>query len=174
AVLQSSTAAIAMTLTALDAGAINFDQAAAVVIGAAIGTTLTGVLVSIGGTVYAKRTAVAYILFNVASGLIALLLLPLFLPAMHAAGAYVDAVPGAMALAAFHSAFIAIGALVFLPSTNRFAGFVQRLVPGRITRTEHHLDASLLGVPAVALETSQRALQDIARRLIGLYRQSLD
>src|SRR5690606_25124933 len=44
AVLQSSTAAIAMTLTALDAGAISFDQAAAVVIGASIGTTLTGVL----------------------------------------------------------------------------------------------------------------------------------
>ncbi|TFL15414.1 Na/Pi cotransporter family protein [Pusillimonas caeni] len=174
AVLQSSTAAIAMTLTALDAGAVNFDQAAAVVIGAAIGTTLTGVLVSIGGTVYAKRTAVAYILFNVASGLLALALLPLFLPALHAAGAYIGVMPGATALAAFHSFFIAVGALFFLPFTDRFAALVQRLLPGRATQVEHHLDTSLLGVPTVALEASQRALRDIAARLIRLYRQTLD
>src|SRR5690606_23740613 len=114
AVLQSSTAAIAMTLTALDAGAISFDQAAALVIGAAIGTTLTGVLVSIGGTLYAKRTAVAYILFNVASGLIGLLLLPFFLRGLHAVSAAMHAAPGAIALAAFHSFFIAVGALIFL------------------------------------------------------------
>lgn len=174
AVLQSSTAAIAMTLTALDAGAVNFDQAAAVVIGASIGTTLTGVLVSIGGTVYAKRTAVAYILFNVAAGLIALLMLPWFLPALHAASSYLGVIPGAVALAAFHSVFIAIGALIFLPLTDRFAAFVKRLIPERSTEPLHHLDASLLGVPAVALETSQRALVQMAHRLAELYRQTLD
>lgn len=174
AVLQSSTAAIAMTLTALDAGAVNFDQAAALVIGAAIGTTLTGVLVSIGGTVYAKRTAVAYILFNAVSGLAALLLLPWFLQAVHAAAAQLGVALGAMALAAFHSVFIAAGALVFLPFTHRFAALVQRLVPGRAAGVEHHLDTSLLSVPAVALETSQRTLQGIALRLIELYRRTLD
>lgn len=174
AVLQSSTAAIAMTLTALDAGAINFDQAAAVVIGAAIGTTLTGVLVSIGGTIYAKRTAVAYILFNVAAGLIALLLLPWFLPLLHALGGYIDETPGALALAAFHSTFIAVGALIVLPFTDQFAALVERLVPRRTTQLEHYLDASLLGVPAVALETSHRTLITVAQRLIDLYRQALD
>lgn len=173
AVLQSSTAAIAMALTALDAGAVNFDQAAAVVIGAAIGTTLTGVLVSIGGTIYAKRTAVAYILFNVASGAIALLILPLFLRALYAFGTHIETAPGAIALAAFHSAFIAIGALVVMPFTDRFAELVKRLVPGRTAQPEHHLDASLLGVPVVALETSQRTLLDLARRLIAQYRQVL-
>ena len=79
AVLQSSTAAIATTLTALHTGAINFDQAAAVVVGASIGTTLTGALVTIGATVYAKRTALAHILFNLVAGVIAIVLLPVFL-----------------------------------------------------------------------------------------------
>ena len=40
--------------------------------GAAIGTTLTGALVSIGGTIYAKRTALAYVLFNAVAGLLAI------------------------------------------------------------------------------------------------------
>lgn len=173
AVLQSSTAAIAMTLTALDAGAISFEQAAALVIGAAIGTTLTGVLVSIGGTLYAKRTAVAYILFNVVAGLIALLLLPFFLRGLHAFSAFLHVEPGAIALAAFHSLFIAIGALIFLPLTDRFAAFVHRLVPERNAQGEHYLDASLLGLPTVALETSERTLKDIALQLLALQEQIL-
>lgn len=173
AVLQSSSAAIAMTLTALDAGAINFAQAAAVVVGASIGTTLTGVLVSIGGTVYAKRTAIAYILFNVAAGVIALLLLPLFLHLVAAATGYVNAEPGALALAAFHTLFMALAAALFLPFINHFARLVKRLVPERTTRVEHHLDASLLSLPTVALEASQRMLEGIANQLFDLYEQML-
>lgn len=174
AVLQSSTAAIAMTLTALDAGAVSFDQAAAVVVGASIGTTLTGALVAIGGTVYAKRTAVAYILFNVISGLIALLLLPLFLNALHAASAYIDVAPGAVALAAFHSLFIGLGALLFLPFTELFARWVQRLVPERAAQAQHYLDDSLLTVPSVAAETAQRTLEETATRLLNLFQHSLE
>src|SRR5690606_33021484 len=168
AVLQSSTAAIAMTLTALDAGAISFDQAAAVVIGASIGTTLTGVLVSIGGTIYAKRTAMAYILFNAAAGLLGLLLLPLFLRALHAGSAYMGFEPGATALAAFHSSFISLGALLFLPLTGRFATLVGRLVPERHAQAVHYLDDSMLSLPTVALEASQRAVQGIALQLYAL------
>src|SRR5690606_2724677 len=56
-VMQSSSAAIATTLTALAAGAINFEQASSLVIGAAIGTTVTGALAAIGAGVPAKRTA---------------------------------------------------------------------------------------------------------------------
>ena len=140
AVLQSSTAAIAMTLTALDAGAVSFDQAAAIVVGASIGTTLTGVLVAIGGTIYAKRTAIAYILFNVIAGLLGLLILPLFLKAMYATGSYINVPPGALGLAAFHSLFIGLGAALCLPFTQQFARWVQRLVPDRSARPQHHHD----------------------------------
>ncbi len=174
AVLQSSTAAIAMTLTALDAGAVSFDQAAAIVVGASIGTTLTGVLVAIGGTIYAKRTAIAYILFNVIAGLLGLLILPLFLKAMYATGSYINVPPGALGLAAFHSLFIGLGAVLCLPFTQQFARWVQRLVPDRATRPQHHLDDSLLQVPALALETTQRTLGELAQRLLNLYQHSLN
>jgi len=96
-------------------------------------------------------------------------LLPIFLRGIYAVGQYIELAPGAIALAAFHSTFIAIGALVVLPFTDRFASLVERLVPGRTTQPEHHLDASQLGVPEVALHTVQRTLVDTSTRLIAHY-----
>src|SRR5690606_8623182 len=115
AILQSSTAAIATTLTALHTGAIHFDQAAAMVVGASVGTTLTSALATIGGTIYAKRTALAYIVFNLAAGLIAVLLLPLLLQAAQNLEQHLGVTAGALGLAAFHSLFIGLGVALFLP-----------------------------------------------------------
>ena len=81
--------------------------------GAAIGTTLTGALVSIGGTIYAKRTALAYVLFNAVAGLLAILLLPAFLWMIAWLGTHLGLDPGATSLAAFHTLFIAVGVVLF-------------------------------------------------------------
>lgn len=173
AVLQSSTAAIATTLTALHTQAINFDQAAAVVVGAAIGTTLTGALVAVGGTIHAKRTALAYILFNAVTGVLAIALLPVFLWAIAWLGRHAGLDAGATSLAAFHTLFIAVGVLLFLPFVNRFARLVEHFLPERGEATTQRLDASLLSIPAVALEASQRALEDATLGLLNVYDEML-
>ncbi|WP_439590279.1 Na/Pi cotransporter family protein [Hydrogenophaga sp.] len=173
AVLQSSTAAIATTLTALHTQAINFDQAAAVVVGAAIGTTLTGALVTVGGTIHAKRTALAYILFNAVVGAIAIALLPVFLWAIAWLGSHAGLDAGATSLAAFHTLFIAVGVLLFLPFVPRFARLVERFLPDRGEATTQRLDASLLSLPAVALEASQRALEVASLGLLDVYGEML-
>lgn len=173
AVLQSSTAAIATTLTALHTQTINMDQAAALVVGAAIGTTLTGALVAIGGTIHAKRTALAYVLFNAAAGAIAIALLPLFFWAIESLGRYIRLDTEATSLAAFHTLFIAVGVALFLPFVAPFARLVERLLPARGESATQRLDASLLALPAVALEASQRALEQMAARLLGVYGEML-
>ncbi|MFT3799856.1 MAG: Na/Pi symporter [Burkholderiaceae bacterium] len=173
AVLQSSTAAIATTLTALHAQAISFDQAAALVVGAAIGTTLTGVLVTFGGTIHAKRTALAYILFNAVAGAIAIALLPVFLWIIGWLGRHAGLDAGATSLAAFHTLFIAVGVLLFLPFVPQFARLVERVLPDRGEPTTQRLDASLLSIPAVALEASQRALEHAALELLDVYGEML-
>lgn len=157
-VMQSSSAAVATTLTALHAGAINFDQAASLVIGAAVGTTVTGALAAIGGSVPAKRTALAHILFNLATGLIAVVLLPVFLALIKWAQEHAGLDGGAMSLAAFHTAFIAVGVAVFLPFTGRFAELIEKMLPHKGPALTRHLDTTLLEAPAVALEASRRAL----------------
>lgn len=168
AVLQSSTAAIATTLTALHAQAINFEQAAALVVGAAIGTTLTGALVAIGSTVYAKRTALAYVLFNAVAGALAIILLPLFLRVINwLMQLGLDA--GATSLAAFHTLFIAVGVVLFLPFVGPFSRGVERMLPEKGELATQHLDKSLLSIPSVALEASQRALKEVSLRLLRVY-----
>ncbi len=165
-VMQSSSAAIATTLTALHAGSLNFEQAASLVIGAAIGTTVTGALAAIGGSVPAKRTALAHILFNLSTGLIALLLLPLFLHGIAWAQTNLGLDPGATSLAAFHTAFIAAGVLVFLPFVGAFSRRIERLLPEHDDSPTRHLDDSLLQAPSIALEATRRALRETAVDLV--------
>ncbi|MDO9023219.1 Na/Pi symporter [Zwartia sp.] len=162
AILQSSSAAIATILTALDTGNINFDQAAALTVGAAIGTTLTGALLAIGATIHAKRTVLAHIIFNTFSGLIAIVLLPAFLATLDRIGDWITIAPGPVGLAAFHSMFIGFGVVLFLPFTVRFARLVERMLPNRSRDLTEHLDDSLLQLTDVALEASQRALEQTA------------
>lgn len=172
-VMQSSSAAVATTLTALHASAINFDQAALLVIGAAIGTTVTGALAAIGGSVPAKKTALAHILFNTATGAIALLILPVLLGMLEYAQQTMHLEPGAISLAAFHTLFIVLGVLIFLPFTKPFARWIERLLPEHGPRLTRHLDDSLLQVPAVALESTRRTLVDTTLEVINLLEQLL-
>ena len=172
-VLQSSTAAVATTLTALHAATISFDQAAAIVVGAAIGTTFTGALVTIGGTISAKRTALAHVLFNLGTGTVAILLLPAFLNVLGWLHQHIGLESGAMSLAMFHTLFIAVGVAIFMPFVSQFERFVERILPQPETDSGRYLDASTLGVPAVALEASQRALESIAHELVDIQRTLL-
>src|SRR5690606_25390185 len=161
-IMQSSTATVATTLTALDAGALNFEMAAIVVIGAAIGTTMTGVLAALGGSLYAKRTALAHVLFNLSSGLIAILLLPVLLALLGLAQTHLGLQAGGVSLAAFHTLFIAVGVAVFLPQAHRCARQIERLLPERSDSPTRMLDQSHWQVPTLALASSHQALRATA------------
>jgi phosphate:Na+ symporter len=171
--LQSSSAAIATVLTALHAGSLGFEQAALFVIGAHIGTTITGALAAIGGSIPAKRTALALVLFNASSGGIAILLLPVFFHLL--AWAQQDALlePGAMSLAAFHTLFTSVGVAILFPFIGRFSHRVERLLPEPEDTLTGNLDKSLHSLPSVALETLRRALRNIAVHQIELLRDGL-
>lgn len=171
AILQSSTAAIATTLTAVHTGAISLDQAGAVIVGAAIGTTITSALVSIGASTAAQRTALAHILFNLIVGLIAIVLLPVYLYLLMTIADFLDFQPGAISLAAFHTLFILVGATLFLPFTQQFAHLIERLLPEKANDLTPHLDDSLLTVTDVAIEAAQRTIENIAQQLIDIHKR---
>lgn len=171
--MQSSSAAVATILAALHTGTIPFEQAAALVVGAAIGTTVTGVIAAIGGTVPAKRTALAHVLFNLAAGVLAVLLLPLLLRAIVLAQEHLGLEGGALGLAAFHTLFIGLGVVLFLPFVRRFASAIEAILPDRGPALTRHLDRSVLKAPSVAVEASRRALAGIAVGAFDLLRASL-
>jgi len=64
--VQSSSAAMGITIIVAINGWINFEIAAAIVMGENIGTTVTAWLASLGANLNAKRAARAHFLFNVA------------------------------------------------------------------------------------------------------------
>ncbi|HEY1406168.1 MAG TPA: Na/Pi symporter, partial [Spirochaetota bacterium] len=76
--MQSSSAAMTITLAAVYAGTLTFEQSAALVIGQNIGTTLTAAIAAIGASTPAKRTAAAHIIFNVATAISIFFFLPVF------------------------------------------------------------------------------------------------
>lgn len=172
-VMQSSSAAVATILTALNGQVVDFEQASSLTIGASIGTTVTSSLAAIGASVPAQRTALAHVLFNLATGLIALVLLPLFLWGIGVAQRRLDLAAGPISLAAFHSAFILFGVAMVLPFATQFAAWIERLLPDRGSTLTRRLDSAVLDVPPVALEASRRTLTDIACKLFDAMRSYL-
>ncbi len=160
--LQSSSAAVALTLTALNSGAIGMEQAAYLVIGQNLGTTVKAVLASIGASTPARRTALAHILFNAATALLAFLFAVQLLALVEWITAMLGNGDPAVTIALFHTVFNLLGALFFLPFVDPFARLLVRLIPDHGPALTRHLDRSLLQVPAVAVEASARTFDDIA------------
>ncbi|MCB0385035.1 MAG: Na/Pi cotransporter family protein, partial [Bdellovibrionales bacterium] len=71
ALIQSSSATMMITLSALNADILTLHQAAALVIGADLGTTVTALLGAAQGTPTKKRVAMAHFLFNLVTDLLA-------------------------------------------------------------------------------------------------------
>jgi phosphate:Na+ symporter len=75
AMIQSSSATVAITITLAKTGIIGYDSAVALVLGENIGTTITAYLASLGASTNAKRSAFVHISIN---ALGVLVLLPIF------------------------------------------------------------------------------------------------
>lgn len=152
--MQSSSAAMALVLTAAMSGVITLESAAAATIGTNVGTTSTALLSVIGATYNAKKVAAAHILFNLGTGLVALLGIPLLLKGASLLATLGPDLDTATILALFHTAFNLLGVAIFLPITNRLTAFLDR----HIGREEaemgkpKYLDDTALQAPGLAMD----------------------
>lgn len=153
--MQSSSASMAIALTAAQEGLLTPQGAAAVVIGSNVGTTVTAVLATLGATANARRAAAAHVLFNGITGAVALLLLPWLVPAIATAREVLDlpADPAAK-LALFHTIFNVMGVLLMWPIASHLALWLQQRFRAREEdeAQPQHLDDNVLAVPSLALD----------------------
>jgi phosphate:Na+ symporter len=161
-VMQSSTAAIAVTLSALYAGAVGLDQAMALVIGQNIGTATSSAVAAIGASSTAKRLAVAYIAFKLIAALLALIVFPFVTPLIVRVSQYVDSVT---LLAAYHTAYNVVGVAILLPLMGPFTRMIERLVPERGLAFTKSLDPASLAAPTVAMEAVRRTVERVLEAL---------
>jgi phosphate:Na+ symporter len=155
-ITQSSSAGVATALAALYAGNINFYQAAALVIGMDIGTTLTAVFSTIGSTIPARRTGFSHCIYNIFTAIGALLLLSPFILSWEAIFNKSISADAEIALVAFHSLFNFLGVIIVLPFSHHFASFMCRLIPEEKSTFGEALDDQLLQSPELALSALQK------------------
>ena len=164
ALMQSSTAAVAVTLSAHFSGAVGLDQACALIIGQNIGTATSSGLAAIGASTTAKRLAIAYVLFKLIAALIALLLFPIVTPLLVRASNTVD---GVTLLAGYHTAYNVVGVVVLLPLVDWFTRLVERILPERGSPLTRYLDPSALATPIVAVEAVRRTIASALATVCG-------
>ena len=125
---QSSSAAIAIILTAAGEEVIGVNVAAAAIIGANVGTTSTAVLAALNATPNARRVAAGHVAFNVITGVLALAILPLVIwfvaKAGHMIGISDQPVPF---LDFFHTAFNILGVVLLTPFIGRLTGILEKM-----------------------------------------------
>lgn len=152
AIIQSSSAATAIILSALYVHILNFEQAAAMVIGTNIGTTVTAMLGSIGGIPDKKRVALAHFIFNFLTAFAAFILLPFLTEFLM--GIQTLKNDEVTALALFHTIFNILGVALLLPFISVMANNLNRLfvyVKPAPTRYIHLVDPDFSETALVAL-----------------------
>ncbi len=169
-IMQSSAASLTIVLTLAAAGVLPLQEAAAAVIGANVGTTVTALLAAIGATPSARRAAAAHILFNVLTGCVALLLLPLLIAAVdHLQDAFqLDSSP-AVSLALFHTVFNVLGVLLMWPLGTHFANFLLHRFRTREEEISQprYLDRNVASVPSLAADALHRELVRFGGMAVG-------
>lgn len=173
--VQSSSAAIAITLTLCQKGFIPFEMAAAIVLGENIGTTITANIAAVVGNTAAKRAARAHLIFNLMGVLWMLILFTPFLRMIEAIVVSLDL--GSPfenvssigdGLTAFHMTFNIINTLLLVWFVSFIAKVVTRLVPEKASDEGFqlkHITEGLIATPAAAIDGAKRELELFAQNI---------
>jgi len=162
-IVQSSSAAMAITLTLCAQGWLPFEVAASMILGENIGTTITAELASMVGNVNAKRSARIHSMFNIVGVTWMVIILPYFLPFL---SSFIQTFMGAsdpylatgmpIGLSAFHTAFNLINVIIML----FFVKFLVKTAVRTVKGTEEDDEEGLKYISAAA-KTPELAIVEI-------------
>jgi len=159
-VMQSSHATLVIIITALAAQQITYENALALAIGANIGTTITAILGSMSSNVQGKRLAGAHLIFNMVTGIIAIVFLYQIADVVDWVSSHVGIADDnyALKLAVFHSIFNTIGILAMLPFINTLVKFLTSRMPDKMVSVAEpkYLNESVIELPDTAIEAVRR------------------
>ncbi len=130
-VMQSSHATLVITITALAAGQITYENALALAIGANVGTCITAILGAISANVDGKRLAAAHFFFNVTTGLVAIIFMKYILVAVDSLSSLLGIASDdwTLKLAVFHTLFNTLGITIMIPLINQLVKVLYQIFP---------------------------------------------
>jgi phosphate:Na+ symporter len=154
AVMQSSSATIAIILTTLFSGIIGFNQGAAMVIGANVGTTVTILMGAIGGIPAKKQAAAGSLLFKLGTAAVVFSALPLLFWVIN--DLFGLAGNTVLGIALFHTLFNVIGVIIFFPLIPALARRLERFFPEKRTVLAQFITNTTAEVPEAARAALRR------------------
>jgi phosphate:Na+ symporter len=170
-ITQSSSAAIAIILTAVASGVADINIAAAAVIGANVGTTSTALFASLGASANAKRLALAHVGFNILTATVALLILPGFISLV---AILLDEISLSgnivLVLALFHTCFNLLGVILMWPMEPHISRWLLTLfqTPSGDELDISTLDANAATIPDLAIRTMAMEVNDLLQTIDNL------
>jgi phosphate:Na+ symporter len=169
--MHSSAGAITLIITLAFGHIINFEMAAAMILGANIGTTIDAILAAIGTKTAARQAALVHVLFNVVGSIAALVFFrPLIILVDFLSPGSPDGSNIAPHLAMFHTVFNVFCTLIFLPFVNQFAALVSFIIkekPGEEPRVRRayrleYSSGAIQNSPELNILRAQKEIRDMA------------
>jgi phosphate:Na+ symporter len=161
-------------------GYIDFYFAAAMVLGANVGTTVDAALAAIGTKTVAKRAALVHVLFNILGCVWAVPAISLLIGMVD----YImpDTTNIAVRIALFHTVFNVANTLIFLPFVTPFGRLVEFLIKDKTPKTLAdekislgvyklpYISGSIQDSPELNVVRAQKEITDMAALVFGMYR----
>jgi len=186
AIIQSSSATVGITMGLAGAGVIDFETAAALVLGENIGTTITACLASIGASTNAKRASVANVVIKIIGAVWIIAIFPFYIGIIKslivddpATMVMVNGVPtfthAMRGIALSHTCFNVANVIILMPFTTLLAKALCHFMPDKKREEVPHLkylDVRMLDTPAMSIEQSNKEIlkmgEDVTKMLAQL------
>jgi len=170
-IMQSSSATMALIITALATNQIVYMNALELAIGANVGTTITAVLGAISSNSNGKRVALAHFIFNITTATVAVVFLYQLSDLTTSLASKIGIADNdyAMKLALFHTIFNLLGVIIVSPFTHRLVKYLETLfIEVNIYALKPlYLDKVVINVPDAAVES-------IKKETIHLYDSAIE
>ncbi len=164
-VIQSSAATMAIVITALATGQIEYANALALAIGANLGTTVTAVIAALKSNENGKRLALAHFIFNVITAFVAIVFIYQLTYVVDFLSKLIgiDAQNYAMKLALFHTLFNILGVIIVSPFIKYLVEFLNKkfIQTNAEIGKAKYLDSSILSIPDVAISAITKEVQHL-------------
>ncbi|PLY11294.1 MAG: Na/Pi cotransporter family protein [Arcobacter sp.] len=159
-VIQSSSATMAIIITALSGANIIYIDAIALAIGANIGTTVTAIIGSLTSNENGKRLAFGHFVFNIITAAVAVALIYTLKDFVDLIAPYfgIDSENYTMKLALFHTIFNLLGIVILFPFIAFIVTLSKKLIKDKIKKASKpiYLDESNIKIPYNAMVSVQK------------------
>ncbi|MBU4484759.1 Na/Pi cotransporter family protein [bacterium] len=183
AIIQTSAATIGMAIALSFTGAITFEAAVPIILGANVGTCITAMLSSFGMGIDGRRVAIAHVMVKIVGVAIAFPFIPQIVLFINKFWIYfTDFIPKLAndvsgKIAVTHLLFNVAIAIFFLPFVDMGVFLVKKIIPRPLddgqTFGPKYLDERALETPSYALGLVKREIIRIAELVHGSFEKSI-